>query len=331
MSTLRWFWLLAMVGCGSDPQNDGSEQQGAGGAAQGCGDNTCAEGENAITCPRDCTAVVDADLKGLSCMEDLEQGELSEQLVLVGAMDDSYHEMVACGALTYLIAEAVYNIFADLIDGKDPAAPSEFAFEEGAWTTGSGGTAMAVTFHYGDDYDVGAEDEVVSHNLFDGDNYLTNIRVEVDYLAFEVIVRYDDTGPLVELLGFGANPARPLRLDLDDVDDLTAGFGRLKLTSTVTVQDERDASVVGYTVATDLKRLNPMLSGEGLAFDVIESQGTHTGPDQQMATTSWEVDYVDDSSVLDGTITFDIDGPTPFNGTFTYDHSSRADIALTCD
>jgi hypothetical protein len=323
---------LALMACNgesqrSSPVEAGPEQSGS--PKSGCGDGVCAQGENTITCAQDCTAYVDGDLQGLDCMADLGQESLNNELTIVVDVEQSYHEMVACGALTFLIAEAVSRVVGDLLD--DPTgltAPAGFTWENNAYVTRDGGSEMQVTFHYGDDLEAGPEDAVIEHDLFDADNYLKGIRFDVDYTTFELIVRYDERGPLVELLGFGAMPDRPLRIGLYDVDDLVGEMSRIKIASGVEVTDVREGGTdVSYWVTKVPQQLGPFLFSGALTWDVEDTAATREP--QRMDTTSWAVDYSDNG--LSGTIDFSVDGFFPYSGTYLYSDSGWATVSLTCD
>ncbi len=297
----------------------------------GCGDDVCSDDENVLVCPKDCDTVIDADFGDLaSCMSDLTQGELSDTFTIVADVEQSYHEMVACGALTVLIAEEVSLIANQMVENPDDiGTPDGFSWNGEAYVTESAtsGTVMDVTFHYGDDFDVGADGEAILYDLFDADNYLVNPRLDVDYLTQELILRYDDRGPLVELLGLGARPDRPIRLGLDDVDVFDGLFGRVKISSTVDVVDEREGGTdVVYTVYKTAQRLSPFLTSARLSWEVETTSADRL--EQHMETLSWSVDYSD--SGLDGTIDFEVSGTHPYAGSYKYSDATWASIDLSC-
>ena len=230
-----------------DPDVDGPQDRDS---FVGCGDGECVDGENIATCAEDCHAavspgtVVELD----ACVSDLSQGTIDENLGIVLNLEQSYHEMVACGQLTFLAAYAVSDMFATFLEGGGRGGvPEGLTKEEGVYVAAPGGFAnarMELRFYYGHDYEVGNAGDLVTYNIFKIGKYLEGASLDFDYETFELLIRYDAPGPLVELLGYGTDAPRPIRLDEGDLKDL--GFGRMKPRKAV-LQDAPNEAVLQST------------------------------------------------------------------------------------
>jgi len=336
MSALRLLPLALPLLIGCQKGESSSDPGGSTDPVDPCGDATCATDENMVSCPADCEAAVpDGTTLTLdSCVDGLSQPDIDETLAVVTDMENSYHEMVACGALVYQLISGLVEIFVDVItDISSVSTPDGFTYADGLYhaATDDGSVSMDVAFFWGRDYALNAEGDPVADDLFTINNYLENLSVEVDYLAWELLIHYDATGPLVELLGQRADPPNPIAIGLDDLDDLGRDLYNLDLSTTIDVEDPRDASVIIFHLGSPLAQVESLLTGGQLALEHLSSSAVNDSIGQSVDAADWAVDYVDGSNALDGTIGFDaVGGAFDFDGVFTYNTSAWPTVELSC-
>ena len=266
------------------------------------------------------------------CTEGVPSTIVNAQVEVMQQTGDSYHEMVACGGLAYRISSSIYQILAtSLLESAGVSVPGGFVYEgEGRYVTGSGGTTMVVSYLYGDDFEVGLEDEPVLYDLFDFDNYLRGVSVSVDPISQELLVSYNATGPLVELLGKGANPPNPLSLTLQDVQ-APYRLGRLKMVTEAQVNDVREGATVSYTLSSGPDRINPLLEGNRALVFGLAGSTTIAANGAVLTATSVGIDYQDTPGALDGDIPFEIrGGGLDLDGVLSFQQSTYPEIAWWC-
>jgi len=269
-----------------------------------------------------------------ACTQGMSARSVDEHLAIVFDLEQSYHEMVACGGLVGALAGAVIDVIASLVEDPSGGLPDGFTREGGVYTSAPGGdsnTVMNAMFTYGDDYEAGARGDLVEHNVFALKNYLENPSVDFDYTTGDILIRYGARGPLVELLGFGAEPPRPLRINPNNVDRLTREIEKLRIQTTVFVDDQRPNTTVVYELESDPVKVGDMLNGGGFAFDTVSATAWSAAPAQEMATLVWEVDYDDRTRGLDGDIEFSMTGGDfDYHGTFEFNDSTWPVTTVTC-
>lgn len=275
-------------------------------------------------------AVVDLD----ACTEGLSTRTVDDQLSMVFDLEQSYHEMVACGGLVGALASAVIEVVESIIDEPNGGLPSGFTREGGVYTAAPGGdsnTVMTAGFYFGDDYEAGAQGERIEANIFALKSYLERPRVDFDYTTGEVLVRYDSRGPLVELLGFGANPPRPLRLSPGDLAGITDELEKVRIGTEVFVDDDRASSTVVYELESDRISIGSILQGNSFAFEAVSATAFSDASSQQMTTVIWDIAYDDGSRGLDGDIEYTVTGGDfDYVGTFEYHASTWPDTTVRC-
>jgi len=324
---MRKTTMLAWVLMSSTSQDGGESQPGA------CGNSVCDAGENVFSCDSDCSAGAadDWSLEIEECADATDQSSMNETLAAAVDLETSYHEMIACGGLLFDMTLALVDVLLDLTLGVITEQPTGFSWTgDGYMSTPDPATEMTVTFRYGDDFEVGAEDDVVNHDLFDADNYLVDPTVGLDLGAGETLLYFEGTGPLVELLGFGPRPSSPIRIGLDDVNALGGEFGRLKLQSEVQVDTSSGNTAVTYHIGVGPKRLNPLLGQGEIAMDHLGT--TATRGDIDLVTTSWNITFVDGSiAALRGDTSLEATGGAfDYDVDFVYDDATWADVSVQC-
>lgn len=270
-----------------------------------------------------------------SCTEGLSNREVNDHLAMVFDLEQSYHEMVACGGLVVSLAVAVIDVIVSLVEDPSGGLPRGLSREGGAYISEPGGasnTVMTARFFFGDDYDVGAEGDLVEDNVFALKSYLENPQLDFDYTTGEVLIRYDRRGPLVELLGFGPTPPRPLRINANNVGRLTQEIEKLRIESSVVVDDVRANSTVLYELESEPTALGRLASGDGFGFDVVQTSAWSDAPAQDMETRVWEVDFYNHrGGGLNGDIEFVVEGGAfAYQGLFEYENNTWPRTTVTC-
>jgi hypothetical protein len=266
-----------------------------------------------------------------SCRGNASDEEVAETIAITTAYSESLHEMVVCGGLAVsLCAAIVEGIIEAMQEREDDATPDAWSFDEGVYRTAGNGVQMEALFFYADDFEVGAAGEQVPYNLFLVDTYLVGAVLVLDVSSGETEIRYDEPGPLVELLGFGANPPNPLPVTFDDIDDIQDRLAALEFESIIVFDDEREQGTIRYHLATPRQSAGALLDGSALRFVLEEADGERAVLDQTLAVGDWNVTYTD-GRALDGEVHFHVDGRHfPFAGVMSWSGTQYPDRSLSC-
>jgi hypothetical protein len=262
------------------------------------------------------------------CADDLTKAQADRHLAILDESEDSMHEMVVCGGLYFqLLGDLVGYLATVAVNGPDSAQLTEgYRFDgAGAYVAAppdAGSTSMHVRFHFGDDYTAGARGALVTDNLFDADSYLENVRVDLDTGTGEVLLRHDGPGPLVELLGLGTNPGRPVRLGTAEIDGIATEIGKLLVDLDIRVEDPRVLATVTYDVEVAQDTVAAVLAGDRAVLDMTSMTADSDDPQQHLVSRDWDVEYNDSQGGLDGTIGFVVSGGSfDYEGVWTYEAS----------
>lgn len=268
----------------------------------------------------------------LACTQGVSDSIVDAQVSVMQETADSYHEMVACGGIAYDLSASLYRILVtSMLESNGVSVPGGFVYDgEGHYVTGSGGTTMFASYLYGDDLEVGAEDELVTFDLFDLDNYLSGLSVALDPIHQELLVSYTQAGPLIELLGQGSDPPNPLSLSIADIEEPYL-LGRLKLVIEAPTNDVRPGATVTYTLGAGPNRINPLLNEtSSLVFALTESS-TLAGNGATLTSTAMGIDYDDSPGELTGDIPFEVrGGGLDLDGVMSFQHSTMATLDWWC-
>ncbi|MEQ1566150.1 MAG: hypothetical protein ABMA64_10970 [Myxococcota bacterium] len=314
-----------------------------------CGDGACAPGENQVSCARDCPSALAFDGDIDACVGDLEQDDIDDLLRSVGSASTALGGVLPLdGALAVQLTDGLVDVIpwmmADLgvvqvplsVQYADPgryetAHSFQAAIDEGQLTFVAT-SLQVVEYLLGGPYELGPEDTVVPHDLFERDNFVVDPSVSVDPQTGEVLLAYAEAGPLVELLGFGAAPPNPIAVGLLEVDDVGAAIPRLKMRSTSNLAyADAYGNLVALTVTSDPRRCSPLLDEGG--FDWRAADGTVSTPrGRAWAPVDVALTYDDrGQGSLTGTLSFEVRGSGPhLDGTFVYDRGPSPAITLTC-
>jgi len=278
-----------------------------------------------------------------ACSEGLSDAEIEANLELVGSLDQSVHELVACGGLTVrVVAALVRGVIEMLANNDDDITPDGLVFEgEGSYRSGASDanqdTDMLLVFS-----DTSSGEPVpIPDDVFLASTYLVGARAETVVVVDDdnplnstvvVEISFDAVGPQVELLGFGAEPESPIRIESSELDELGLDIDDVVLETEVTVVDDRGDSSVSYDVATGPDPVLDIFDSSRLDYRILEVSGSNTPVEQDLtlADNGWQIEFAGGNQLV-GSIEFSVNGDAfDYDGRFTYDSTSYAEIELSC-
>jgi hypothetical protein len=328
--------FVVLAACGDEPQPVDDES---------CGDGACSAGENQLTCARDCPTILRFDGSIDACAADLDQADLDDLLAPISAAADGLGDLPMGGRLAMELSDGLVDVVPYLMadlgevlipiwfgyggEGRYVSASSvTWSWGDQSWTASGSET---VEYLLGGDYEqLGPEDTVVPADLFDRDSYLVNPSFGLDPRSGDVLLSYDEAGPLVELLGFGADPPNPIAVPPSEVDEVGAAIPRLKMRSTLVLDYPDHLAHAHLEVVSDPRRISPLLADQGFDLDRIDGAATSDGG-RRWTATDLALAYDDhQDGHLTGTVGFRVDGEPSLEGTFAYDGSPWPQITLAC-
>lgn len=251
---------------------------------------------------------IDADgpvARGLRCDGELSVEVEAEATLLSQDFEDSLTEILVCGQLSVELVDGVQNGVGDaILNNKADATPAGWQHrDDGMYTTGSATTEMVSGFYLSTDTSFGAKGDLVTDNVFRVDSYLVNPRIVVTADALRTgkgELRFDATGPLVELLGFGEAPESPIAIDPTDALNLATGLESLEFRSDIRYVDAGETTVI-YDVHTRPMPATQILLGTALEYQ-LDSVAATRG-DMTVEVEAWLLDYRDGGGLF-GSIDF---------------------------
>ncbi len=299
--------------------------------------------------PIDATEVDEGALS--ECTGGLSQAEIDANTKLIYSTDESLHELVACGQLTVDISVALYTGLIEMVLKGDSKEPGGLEYQgEGQYLTQSDEDDremdMLVSLFEEKDGDL----QPIEHDLFERESYLVgvksriegeNVDVDIDFddlLGSDVdvegtlMVEFEATGPLVDLLGLGEDLESPLEFELKDLADLKPKLGDARIRANVDLRDDREGDVIAYDVTTPDMDLVEVAKAAGVDYEINDITGSGETKDQALSSygDGWDVGFVDGN--LDGTANFRVTGGDfDYTAKFTYEESKYADVVLECD
>ena len=266
-----------------------------------------------------------------SCRGDATDEEVIETVAITDAYSESLHEMIACGLLSVRLCTAIVEGIVEAIQaGSNNALPDGWTFDAGIYRATGNGVVMEAQFFLAQDTSFGQAGDPIQQNLFLVDSYLVDAELVVDVFEGTSEIRYDAPGPLVELLGFGANPPNPLPVGLDDLADIQDRLRALDFETTIVLDDVREKGTIRYDIETPRMSAGALLGGNPLVFGLIQADGERAALEQALVVDLWDVEFVQHGS-LDGEVQFHVDGNHfPFRGVMRWDDSPFPDRELSC-
>ena len=255
--------------------------------------------------------------------------DIDDTTFIVWEFEDSVHEMLTCGNLSFLLIRALLDSGKDLLSG-DAKLPEAFSYDDGAYVVTGDGVSMDLAFTRGGNTPGGSSGSRIEHNLFVIDNYLVNAQVSDSGDGVEIV--FDDVGPLVSLLGKGSSPSSPLRMSPMDLAEFAANLGTLKIDSRIFVDHQHTLSVVQYEIDNSPSLLINLFSNFTMDMDKATATASRADLSQSLDPTLWNISYVESSNTLDGAIEADvIGGPFDFHVSLDFNPMfTEPDITITC-
>lgn len=224
----------------------------------------------------------------------------AEAETLTNDFEDSLMEMLVCGQLSVELVDGVQSgVWRAIIDGRSDATPEGWVHQDdGTYLTGSATTDMTSAFHLSRDTSFGAKGDRIEANVFRVDSYLDNPRVVIStdsLLSGKGELHFDAAGPLVELLGFGAEPSSPIAVDVGDAAKLASKLDDLEFRSDIHYVDADGETTIMYDVQTRPLPASALLLGEALQYEVEAI--TATRGEMTLDVTTWAMDFRDEQGI----------------------------------
>jgi len=344
-----WVAACLLLGCGSNPSSTTS----GGGSGGTTGTVTSGSNGSNTTSTSGTTGVAGAagaagapvslEDQVSECSGSLADSEVAGNLELVGSLDQSVHELVACGGITVrVVGVLVQGVIEMIVDNDDDITPDGLVYEgDGTYRSAASDpnqdTDMLLKFS-----DTSSGEAVpIPDDVFLASTYLVGARAEtvlevdednpLDSTAY-LEIEFDAVGPQVELLGFGPEPPNPIRIESSDLDELSLDLDDVVLATEVTVVDERRDATVNYDVETGPDQVLDIFDGSRLDYRILDVNGSNEvqGQELTLAENGWQIEFGGGNTLI-GSIEFSVQGGDfDYDGTFTYDSTSYADVQLTC-
>jgi hypothetical protein len=269
-----------------------------------------------------------------ACVGTTSQAELDNNLRTASYFEDSAHEMVVCGGISFAFIQVIVDMGINLVTDPSSTPTEVIPFQDGVYKSSTSGykeVKMDVELFAGSDYSFAKQGERIPFNVQDASNYLVGGKVTVDLVKQTASVSYQSAGPLIELLGFGANPPNPLAVSLSDLKKLSSEFGKVTMASTVYVNDEKGTSTFTYALTTPKQPVSSIFNAGRFTYQMDSVSGTRSDNKQSMKSSTWDIAYEDSVHGLDGTMAMDFTGGVfPYRATFAYPKSKKPVVSYSC-
>lgn len=273
----------------------------------------------------------DAHPELAECRGELDDDAVADAVLVTDEYGESVHEMIACGRLTVELCSAVISGVLEAIQiGSDDATPDGFTFADGVYRSAGSGALMELRFYLAEDTSFGKAGDLVRENLMRADSYLVDAALVVDLQAGTSELRYSRPGPLVELLGFGAAPANPLPVGLDDLDRVRARLGALAFDGIIQVDDVRPHARVTYAVDVPRTTASALVGGGTIDYELREADAMRRDLEQSLVVDHWGLQFLAHGT-LRGDVEFHVDGgPLAYAGVLHWNDSGYPERELSC-
>ncbi|MEM7153422.1 MAG: hypothetical protein AAF799_11310 [Myxococcota bacterium] len=293
--------------------------------------------------PIDNDEVVDPHSSDSISTEDLlqcaDREDIDQSLAITFDFEISAHEMIACGGLVFGIVGALVEGIIELAENPNASTlPDGVEFDgEGTYFVQPAtfdDLRMENRFYFGRDYEVGARGELITDNLFVMSSYLRSPQTTVDVSNFPEVrieISHDGPGPLVELLGLGAEPPNPIVVGNSTLNEAQANLRDIEVESIIFFTDRPGSSTIEYSVDSPRMLAQSFLTGSPMALNMVNASGTGIPLDQELTVDVWGIEYDDGVGALNGNIDFTVrGGPFDYVSRFFYDGSGWPEISFAC-
>jgi hypothetical protein len=216
-------------------------------------------------------------------------GEIDEATLIAWDFEQSIHEMVQCGNLGAQLNQSLYQAAATLLMNPTQA-PEAFSYSDGKFRVEQADVTMTMTLTCGA-FSVGcAEGDAVDADPFLVESYLVGAQPQ-EFDGATLVIPYDEPGPLVKLLGKGANPANPIRISAAELAVFVNNVHQLRVNTVIDLDTPVNDSTVTYSLKTgriDLKELH-----ETNEFEYELKSASASRFDQAAEPSLWDITFVD--------------------------------------
>ena len=255
-----------------------------------------------------------------------EPGEIDEATLIAWDFEQSMHEMVQCGNLSAQLNQSLYEAAATLL--MEPAqAPDAFSYSDGKFRVEQADVAMTMTLTCGT-MSVGcSEGNVISADPFLVESYLVGAEPE-QFDGATLVIPYDEPGPLVRLLGQGANPPNPIRISAAELAVFVNNIHQMRVNTVIDLDTEMNESIITYSLKTGRIDLKDLHADNEFDYELKSASGARG--DQTADPTLWDITFVDGG--LEGDVELEVLGGSPeYTVRFTYGPASMTPLVeMTC-
>jgi hypothetical protein len=272
-----------------------------------------------------------------TCFTGFSEAEISDNTQIVEDYNQSIHELIACGNITIALCQATVSFISEVATGAATGTtPQGIEFgESGVYKFTSGNNvSMSIVFVNGVTSSLGEAGTPIVHNMFDANNYLIGVNASLS--ATELKLSFNETGPLVELMGFGANPESPIiiPLTLAGLSEIEVKIDDLLVTSEISVDDPQNNSVITYEVElSEGTTFESILNGD-FNYEVVDAAAERSDLEQNLVNTTWNLNFSNEGSnsgALTGDVAFEVFGGLfDFQGTLTWMDSGFGTSLIEC-
>ena len=257
-------------------------------------------------------------------------GNAEQNLRILGAFEDSMHELVVCGGMSQRFAVSFYDVLINVARGGS-TRPGVFEhIGDGRYRIGD---VMTVRLHLPHATAYGAAGDAIGFDVFDIESYFVGARVAINASSAgnaDISVEFSAEGPGAALLG---NFVDGNRMSLD-FRALVATLGAVEMSQEISVDDTRGTVRVVYDVLGERAPIRQVVfaDGGGAPLSILGARAENSELGQVLTITDWNMAFSGGgAATIDGSVSFEVrGGDFDYAGTFTYPHRSTPDITLAC-
>ncbi len=254
-----------------------------------------------------------------------DESVIDEQTLIAWDFKQSAHEMLVCGQLSMQLQTSLFEAAESLL--TDPkGAPDAFTWSEDSFLVETEDVVMEVALSCGDG--VGCPSgERLTADPFLLDSYVQSGSTSLlDSGAVELT--FEAPGPLVRMLGHGANPESPLRLTATELASFAFTIQNLQANTVIHLNTQEEDTTVVYDLKTGRAPLYELALFPSQSYELLEASATRGA--QVMEPELWDVEVLEHgmTGVIQMLVT---GGDFDYAVTYTYSESdSEPVIEMEC-
>ncbi|HCH64966.1 MAG: hypothetical protein CL927_04515 [Deltaproteobacteria bacterium] len=248
-------------------------------------------------------------------------GDIDEATLIAWDFEQSMHEMIQCGNLSAQLNQSLHEAAHTLL--LNPAqAPEAFSYSDGKFRVAQDDVSMTMTITCGAMSLGCTEGDVIAADPFLVESYLVGAQPE-QFDGATLVIPYDAPGPLVRLLGQGANPPNPIRISAAELVVFGNNIQQLRVNTVVELDTLENDSTITYSVKTGRLDLKDLHADNEFAYELKEAAGTRGA--QTADPIRWNVTFVDGG--LLGDVELEVLGGVPeYTARFSYGPASMTPL-----